>query len=161
MWRELDLAIRVHGFARVGVEDPSGPGWTYTLGLMENFDHPDLVCIEVEPDAQRAFVQAVGAMVVDDDAPPDPVALAELDLELVPVDPCHLRGDLVAWWIERHGRRPDGGDFLQVLPGPSYFCERHATWARRLDDPRPLVGLCPNRAERRARRRAGRRRGRP
>lgn len=157
--RELDLTIRVHGFTRVGVGDGSASGWTYTVGLAENFGHPDLICIEIEPEAQHRFLNAVGEMVVEGRSAPDPAELGALDLELVEVHPTHLGGSLVACWANRYGRPAGAGDFVQVFPGPSHFCAEHASWPRRLDDPRPLVGLTPNRAERRARRRGRHRRG--
>lgn len=159
--RELDLAIGLHGFTRVGVEDPDGSGWTYTIGLTETCGHPDLICIEIEPDVQRALVAAVAAIVVDTGSPPDPGSLAELDVELVEVHPRHLRGDLVDRWTQRYRHKPDEGEFLQVLPGSSYFCACHAAVVRRLDDPRPFGVPGPNRAQRRARNRHGRRHGGP
>ncbi|MEQ8719527.1 MAG: DUF4262 domain-containing protein [Acidimicrobiales bacterium] len=159
--RELDLAIRVHGFTRVGVENPDGTGWTYTIGLAENCGQPDLVCIDVEPDFQQRLVQAIAATVVETGSPPDARSLAQLDVELVQVHPRHLDGDLVNLWAERYRRRPGEGDFLQVLPGSSHFCACHARAARRLDDPRPVTTPGPNRAQRRARDRNSGRHGRP
>jgi hypothetical protein len=35
------VRIAVHGFTMVGVEDT--PPWTYTIGLVRSFDHPELV----------------------------------------------------------------------------------------------------------------------
>jgi hypothetical protein len=157
--RSYDLTIKVHGFVRLQIQNPTGSDWTYTMGLAENFGHPDLLCVQIEPAAQADYIHAVGAMVVDEGLP-DPGELDELDLELVPVHPCHLQGGLVAMWVIRYGRLPVEGDFLQVVPGPSHFCECHGSSMQRLDDPEPLRLAGPNRAARRAQRRANRRRGR-
>lgn len=151
--REIDLGIRVHGFYKLHVEGPRG--WTYTLGLKEGFDHPDLVSIAIEPEVQRRHIDLIAhAVVRDGRASPDLLEMA--DLELVSVDPAHLRGDLVAAWVRRQGRSPGIGDIVQVLPGPSHSCECHGRSIPRLDDPTVLSPGWTNRAMRRARRRRGR-----
>jgi hypothetical protein len=38
-------AIEQYGWAISGVEAGSGLGWAYTIGLLEGFDHPELVVI--------------------------------------------------------------------------------------------------------------------
>ena len=62
-----------------------------------------------------------------------------------------LRDGLVAAWEERYSMAATTGDFLQVVPGPSWFCEHHARQVRRLDDPDAAPAPRANRAQRRAR----------
>lgn len=145
--RQQDVAIRVHGFNRVQVgANPGAPPdratWTYTIGLLENFDHPDLLATQFAPDRQAILTQAVGQTVVDE-GQLDPSVLTDLDIELVPVHERHVSGNLVATWVNRYGRKPLQGEFLQIVPGPSWYCGEHSGHAelRRMDNPKPLSWL--------------------
>jgi hypothetical protein len=41
-------AIEEYGWSVVGVEGPAGVGWAYTIGLLEGFDHPELVVVGLD-----------------------------------------------------------------------------------------------------------------
>ena len=147
--RVHDLAIDVHGFVITQVREHGQNGWTYTMGLREGLDHPDLLVVHMLPDVQAELVSKLGNMVVDD-GQIDPEVLAVSDIELVPVDPRHLRDGLVAEWVNRYGRFPEEGDFLQVMAGSSMLCECCQHRMQRLDEPAPLQPHRKNRQQRRA-----------
>lgn len=147
--RMHDLMIDVHGFAITQVREHGQNGWTYTMGLRERLDHPDLLVVHLLPDVQAELASKLGQMVVDARRL-DPEALAESDIELVPVDPRHFRDGLVAEWVNRYHKFPDEGDFLQVMMGPDRLCECCQHRMQRLDDPAPLQLHRKNRQQRRA-----------
>ena len=132
--RHLDLVIRVHGYLIQQVTAEPAP-WTYTIGLRESFDHPELLCVDIEGGTQTTLIKELGDEVARERRI-DATMLRELDLALLEVDESHLhRDDLVGGWEERYQRSALRGDFLQVAPGPSWFCECHAGLLRRLDRP--------------------------
>src|SRR4051812_43958895 len=45
----LDLQIRVHGWALVQVKGES-TAWCYTVGLLENYGHPELTLLDLDLD---------------------------------------------------------------------------------------------------------------
>ena len=147
--RMYDLMIDVHGFAMTQVQEHGEHGWTYTMGLRDRFDHPDLLIVQLVPKVQAELGSMLGQMVVDE-GKLDFQALAENDIELVPVDPRHFRDGLVADWVNRYGRFPEEGEFLQVMVGPSLLCECCQHRVQRLDDPAPLRLQRKNRQQRRA-----------
>ncbi len=129
--RHTDLMIRVHGFTTVHVAGAAP--WTYTIGALESWDQPELLVVDVDPVIQQALVLAV----VDDYADRGEIAPATfelLDIELVTVDESHLVGGLVAGWEARYSMAAAAGDFVQIVPGPSWFCPE-CDPPRRLDDP--------------------------
>jgi hypothetical protein len=129
--RHTDLMIRVHGFTTVHVA--AAAPWTYTIGALESWDQPELLVVDIDPVVQQALVLAV----VDDYADRGeiiPSTLELLDVELVPVDESHLVGGLVAGWEARYSMAATAGDFVQVVPGPSWFCAE-CDPPRRLDEP--------------------------
>lgn len=146
--RGYDLTIKVDGYVRIQVESVGQPAWAYTMGLNEQFGHPDLICVEVSADLQRQLSFTVGQMIVDD-GHPDPEALAEMDVELVPADPVHLSGNRIALWANCYDRLPLVGEFLQVLPGPSGFCSCHTPLLQRMNEPAPIMLRLQNRQQRR------------
>jgi hypothetical protein len=132
--RCLDLAIRVNGWTATQISDDGQQGWTYTLGMNEELDHPDLIIIDAPIDLQGKIVHWLATMIceeghLDDDA------VEDAGIELLPVHPEQLTGGLIAQWSHRYRRFPDAGDFLQVLPPKHLFCACHAERRRRLDAP--------------------------
>jgi len=145
--QQIDLAIRVHGWQLTQVEDEHLP-WTYTIGLLETYGHPELLVVDLKPDAEVALLQALVEIIQQHGSlPPD--ELGRRGLAVVPVHEAHLSTSLLASWSRYYGRCPAPGSFLQVLPPSSWFCECHAHAGRRFDrvDPQPPP---PNRAARRA-----------
>jgi hypothetical protein len=152
----LDLQIRVHGWALVQVAG-DGTSWCYTVGLVENFGHPELSMIDVALEYQRPVitelvdsVKRLGMIA--------PWVVQSERLTCVEVHADHLNGDLFGRWIGRHRRPLRAGEMLQIVLPPDFYCDCHALQIRRLDQPGPLPGIPrgPNRAERRRRNRRGR-----
>jgi Domain of unknown function (DUF4262) len=128
--RHTDLVIRVHGFMMLQVE--ADPAWTYTIGARESWSRPELIMIDTDADTQRLLIRALA----DDYAMFGDIRTSTgrmLDLELVPVHEAHFRCGLVAAWEERYSMSAAAGDFLQVVPGPSWFRGQPGSTARRLD----------------------------
>ncbi len=136
--RGIDISIEVYGFFIQMVRGPGDPEWTYTVGLNEQFDHPDLLCVQVKAELQERLTSFIGQAIVEGSGSFNPDDLEGLDVELVPIHPRHLRQDLVATWVDRYMRFPVSGDFLQIVPGPSWFCSCHASQVQRLDSPKPM-----------------------
>ena len=132
--RHTDLVIRVHGFTTVHVEDRSP--WTYTIGAFESWDQPELIVVDIEPLIQKTLVLAVADDYVDF-GEIRPATLEMLDVELVTVDESHFVDGLVGGWERRYSMAASTGDFVQLVPGPSWFCGECAPSLRRLDEVRP------------------------
>ena len=130
--RHTDLMIRVHGYLMLHVGDQAG-SWTYTIGTIESWDQPELIVLDVEPELQAVLVHAVADDYVRHGEVRDDT-LDMLDVELVPVDESHFTAGMVAAWEERYSMVPQAGDFVQIVPGSSWFCPAHAARVRRLDD---------------------------
>ena len=142
--------INEYGYVIQMVRGPDHPEWSYTIGLNESIGHPDLICLDVETSIQEALLADVGERIMDGFLP----SKAELragDIELLAVHPTHLAGDLVAQWCKRYRRLPAEGDFVQIVPGRSFFCSCHVGRVRRLDGPTvTALHRGPNRQQRRA-----------
>ena len=146
--RATDLTIITNGYLLLRVTDEYNP-WSYTVGLRESYDHPELVCVDTSIVRQDQMIRLLADEVADRGRIDDDV-LRDADIELLVVDEVHLRDDLVVVWEERYDRSAQTGDFLQIRLGPSWYCEHHADAARRLDDPAAGPPARPNRARRRA-----------
>lgn len=145
----LDLTIRTYGWSLAQIDD--GPlSWSYTIGLTENYDHPELTIIGLELEAQSAVIHEIVEM-IEETGGIDDHELEALGIELVEVHPDHLFGDRFATWSNRYERVPPAGTFLQIIPPPSWFCECHRHSMPRFDLPDP--NRTGNRAERRHRKR--------
>ena len=130
--RHTDLMIRVNGYIAIHVEGPRS--WTYTIGANESWDQPDLVVVGVEPALQQILIHALA----DDYRVHGEIrdeTVHDLDLEIVAVHESHVDQGLVAEWEQRYSMVPRPGDVVQIVPGPSWFCDRHAGQAVRLDKP--------------------------
>jgi hypothetical protein len=147
----LDLRIRVNGWALVQVKGDD-TAWCYTVGLVENYDHPELALLDVELDYQSKLMTALVEGVVARGELSPLLLLAER-LRCVEVHPDHLRGELFGTWANRYGDFPEPGEMVQILLPDDAYCEYHVWAVRRLDRPGPLppVLRAPNRSERRRR----------
>jgi hypothetical protein len=130
-----DLLIRTHGFTMTQVSDGKGGGHTYTVGLRERFDHPDLVVLAVKPTLQAEVLQRLATSVVEHGVLPSRSEMHSDGLSTVRVHTNHLNDGLVAMWTQRHHRVPLPGEFLQVVFSSHYFCSCHANAQRLLDKP--------------------------
>jgi hypothetical protein len=153
----LDLQIRVHGWALVQVQGDDTV-WSYTIGLVEHFGHPELTMIDVKLDYQSEVITNLVEGVVARGELSRLSLLAER-LQVVEVHPDHLGSDLFGRWASRYGAYPGPGSMLQILLPDDAFCECHRAAVHRLDRPGPLLPSPPftalNRAERRRRDRRG------
>lgn len=130
--RHQDLVIRVHGFMIQQVQDH--PPWTYTVGIRESWTRPELLMVDIDAEVQAILILAVADdLAAHGDIRPDTLEL--LDVELATVDEAHFRDGMVGVWEDRYSMSARTGDFVQIVPGPSWFCERHAAAVRRLDHP--------------------------
>lgn len=132
--RHTDLVIRVHGFMMIHVEDV--PPWTYTIGAFESWDQPELIVIDVDSPMQKALIHAVAEDYVDFGEIRQ-ATLDLLDVEIATVDESHFSDGLVAAWESRYSMAASTGDFVQLVPGPSWFYGDCVSKVRRLDEARP------------------------
>ena len=105
--RSLDLGIRVNGWTATQISDDGERGWTYTLGMNERLDHPDLIILDAPIDIQAKIVSWLADKVCDD-GDLDERDLEGNGIELLPVHPGQLTGGLVAQWSHRYRRFPAG-----------------------------------------------------
>ncbi len=145
---ELDLLIQVHGWALVQVEGDV-TSWSYTVGLTENYGHPELAMTTVRLELQSAVIHRLVDDIVET-GHLDLDLVAERELELVEVHPTYFIQEWFGTWSNHYERPPAPGGFLQIVPPASWFCDSHASATPRLDRP----GHTPdgNRATRRRRR---------
>ena len=154
--RGLDLKIRTYGWALVQVEEGSS-SFAYTIGLVENYGHPELIAVDVDPLFQHALIKPlVDGIVARGRLPNDLLTLG--GLRCVEVHADHLVSEFFGGWANRYGHLPRPGQALQVLLPHEAYCDCHANAVRRLDLPGPLPAAPkyqPNRAERRRRNHRG------
>ena len=136
--RRTDLMIRIHGFTTIHVEAESP--WTYTLGAYESWDQPELLIVDIDAATQSAEALALKVthpLLHDyvDLGEIQPATLDLLDVELIAVDASFFHDGLVAAWESRYNLSAVTGDFVQIVPGPSWFCETCVDRVRRLDAP--------------------------
>lgn len=151
--RGVDLSILIYGWHLAMVE--ASTPWSYTIGLTETFDHPELVVVGMELAAEQKLIN-MAVQLIERDGRLEPDEVAKRGVEVVSVHDRHLRDEWFGQWSNRYGTQPPAGSFLQIIPPTDWFCECHSHATRRLDraDARPIV----NRA---ARRQASRKRPRP
>lgn len=145
----LDLQIRVHGWSLTQVGTGVG-AFSYTIGLLESYGHPELVVLDVVETTQQSLLRTLVSHIVEDGDVPAAM-LAATGLRCLPVHEFHLRDDrFFGGWANRYGRLPLPGEVLQVVVPDSAFCECHVGAQRRLDLAAPAREYRPpNRAERR------------
>jgi hypothetical protein len=147
----LDLTIRTHGWALVQVDDEMP--WSYTVGLTESYDHPELMVAGLELTEQAGVIHRV-AEPIERTGSVDRAELADAGIELAEVHPSHLAGDRFARWTLHYQQLPAPGTFLQVVPPSNWFCDCHRHAMPHFDQPGPIRSA--SRADRRRRRRGGR-----
>lgn len=117
-----------HGWFLQGIvpgPDGTGGGWVYTVGLLENFDHPELVVTDISYEDGGALLNQLGELVRRGH---DLRTLRRSHTGLVAVrevHPRHFEHDLVNTYIELQRRMPVAGDYLQVVPAAYCGCHRH------------------------------------
>ena len=144
----LDLTIRTYGWqlTQVTAEMP----WSYTIGLLESYGHPELMIYGVELDTQNTVIRKIVDPIVQTGSV-DHAFLERQGVTLVEVHPNHLAGDWFGTWSNFYERTPPPGSFLQIVTPGDWFCECHRHSMPHFELPGPIRS--GNRAERRARRR--------
>lgn len=126
----IDLHIRVHGYHITQVIDRES--WCYTIGLEQQFDHPELVTTDLKMPAQLELIRTVASMLVDNGAV-DHRRLAQIGIRMVPVHRSHLDDGLVGGWEAFYERQARPRSFVQVLPPKTWLCTCHRDAVKRLD----------------------------
>ena len=144
--RSLDLTIRAYGWQLHQITD-SNP-WSYTIGLLESYDHPELMITGLELDMQSSVIRRlVGS--IEKTGNVDHALLEREDITLVEVHPNHLAGDWFGTWSNFYQRLPPPGSFLQIVPPSDWFCDCHQHSMPHFELPGPI--RFDNRADRRRR----------
>ena len=143
--RGVDLSILVYGWHLAMVDDAMP--WSYRIGLTESFDHPELVVVDMELEAEQRLIN-MAVRLIERDGQLKPDELSKCGIEVVTVHDNHLHGEWFGQWCNRYDTEPPTGSFLQLLAPTDWICDSHGHAARRLD--RPAIGPGANRAARRA-----------
>ncbi|MEP7201670.1 MAG: DUF4262 domain-containing protein [Ilumatobacteraceae bacterium] len=125
------MHILVCGWSVAAVEED--PPWSYSIGVLEKFAHPELVVMDMEIQAAGSLINYVGSQVRDGGGFLDHDALRAEGIRLVDVHERHMRSRLFKSWTRYYGEQPQAGDFVQILPPPELFCPCHRHAYRRLD----------------------------
>lgn len=140
-----------------------GIGWSYTIGLAERFDHPELVVAGPDHPLDRAGL--LGAAITriragERFAAGDEATLIEVPHRFVDVHPRQFTYGVFAMWFLHYRNLPELAPeltALQVVVPDDQCCADCAALQPPLDQPHDVLAGGGNRASRRA---AGRRRPR-
>ncbi|HSL57634.1 MAG TPA: DUF4262 domain-containing protein [Acidimicrobiales bacterium] len=121
--------IERFGWHIAGVE-PEGmrPAWAYTIGMLERYEHPELIitglcCF----DCGQSVLNAVGRVVADGGrlAPGDEVVVRDRVVRIGSVHPRQWETDLFNFWWRRH-------EMLTMPPSPAavqvIIADAHGRW---------------------------------
>lgn len=149
--------VRQLGWAVQGVQPSDGhPGWAYTVGLLDSYDHPELVVVDDDWARGASLLNALGRAVRDGAIfePGDAIDLCGSRAEVIDVHPDHLASNVMAMW---HNIRGPGSGLLPLdleayqLVARDPLPDGDVLPDVRLGGPGPVLGVTgPNRAERRA-----------
>jgi hypothetical protein len=103
MFARYTELIRAFGFMVMTVDGGGGPGggWSYTIGLLDSADHPELIVVGGEPQARALLVQgvAIGALDGEHYHVGDTIDLGESRIARVgTVHPIHFELETFAIW---------------------------------------------------------------
>lgn len=165
LWEDFHGFIRRGGWALQGVEaSRHDRPWVYTIGLVENYRHPELIAVGDDVRAQGSLLNAIGDHVKQGAlfVVGDRLDLGGYEVEFGAVDPSYVSQGLCRSWDAYYdwlGDRPTQEfEVLSVLRPLTEWCQ-HCDEARRvLATPGASgFGESLNRAQRRVRRRHGHR----
>lgn len=149
---DMQMRILANGYTIQAVApDPHNVAWTYTIGLAESFDLPELVITNLDcHDAVILLTWVIEQL-------REGTSLDELDPEqftAVPVHRNHLDGDLLNMWRYYYDKEPSTVDVVQLRLGDELACPCCATDQVDLSDPQASLGVTRrmNRAQRRRQR---------
>jgi hypothetical protein len=141
--QQLQRWIDESGFALIPVTGSvPGFGWTYTIGLFDTFDHPELVAVAGRITNQADVLHALAQCVRDGERfkAGDTRALHGGEVGFVDVHPAHVARGLVDAWFRFHHetmRSTDRPTVLQVILAAEHRCHEHQETQPRLDNPSP------------------------
>ena len=143
----LDLTIRTYGWQLQLVTDTNP--WSYTIGLLESYGHPELMVAGLKVDTQNMMLRKI-VSAIEQTGSVDDEFLESEGVTLVEVHPNHLASDWFGTWSNFYERIPAPGSFLQIVPPPDWFCDCHRRSMPHFELPGPI--RFGNRAARRKRR---------
>ena len=144
--RSIDLTIRAYGWQLLQITDTNP--WSYTIGLLESYDHPELMITGLGFDTQNMVIRKI-VDAIEKTGSVDHAFLERERVTLVEVHPNHLAGDWFGTWSNLYQRLPPPGSFLQIVPPSDWFCECHQHSMPHFELPDPI--RFGNRADRRRR----------
>jgi hypothetical protein len=131
----LDLTIRTYGWQLHQITDRNP--WSYTIGLLESYGHPELMVTGVRFETQNTMIRKIVDSIEKTGSVDQPF-LDRQGVELVEVHPNHLAGDWFGTWSNFYERLPTPGSFLQIVPPPDWFCECHQHLVPHFERPGPI-----------------------
>lgn len=129
--RVIELSILTHGWYVQSVlpasaqdhHDPEeledGPGWSYTIGITEGFNLPELIVIGLDHRTAMEFLNTCGDLLT---AGMSLDELGELGIDSHNVHETHLNGELFFRWSEYYQRSGSAARVIQLVPPRSVFC---------------------------------------
>jgi hypothetical protein len=158
---EARLRIAVHGYTLQGVVGDDIQPWVYTIGLLDGFDHPELVMAGPSTRKCADILTAFANEVRDGERYEvnDRLTAGAVSVTFGAVHHVQYELDTFAFWHECRNAgviRAAQPSALQVKLSDNWFCSDHRGTQPVLSDPESRVGLPlrrPNRAERRRRKR--------
>ena len=124
----VEQIIDEHGWFVQGVEPgPENRGWAYTVGLIENFDHPELVVVDVGWERAGAILNVLAEEIRDGLYlhAGERVLVDEIELEFAAVHPAQLQHDVFNTWLDHYRALPPESmpfSALQVMLPKNMFC---------------------------------------
>lgn len=133
---DLHHVVKRFGWAVQGVE-ASRP-WVYTIGLADQYGHPELVLAGVDISLSMNVLNALGTMVgTGEELRPggEKVVVGEMEVTFGSVLPVHLAAGLVGTWQNYYEWRPGPSPALEVvqvvpLPGRRFPLDQPHTTLR-------------------------------
>ena len=136
---DMRMRILTNGYTVQGVlPDPHNAGWTYTIGLAESFDLPELVITNLDSHDAVALISWVIEQLRDG------TSLDELDpkqFTAVPVHKAHLDGHLLNMWRHYYEREPGTVEVVQLQLGEELACPCCVNDRVDLSDPNASLGI--------------------
>lgn len=140
--REIGFAVMLAG------RSMTARGWAYTLGLVDGFDHPELVIAGLPLEDALDPLSALARCVVAGDRIDTPFqhGLDGIPIGTVPVHERHFERGLMSWWdwyYQSLGRFDIALRALQIVLPAGGYCFHHQSEQPDLGSPRhvPFDGL--------------------
>jgi hypothetical protein len=140
----LHQQIVERGYALCPVVGPvPEQGWVYTIGLVDNFNHPELAAVAVRMNDGIGAVDAVAQLVKSGQRfePGTSSRVCGVELAFLDVDAAHIRRGLINSWFlyyEHVCRWNLEPEVTQVVLPAGGACHQHQDSQPRLDDPKPV-----------------------